>query len=158
MGMVLSEADQVPQHIISSTARRARTTAELAIEAGSWSSSLELTDALYGTSTDGALSVVSGADPGVDHLMLVGHEPTWSALAERLTRARVTVKTATVIAIDLRASAWPTVATSLTYCSPACSRTPAERLAGGTLLISASRPTPSQHDRPSQRHRHRPDA
>lgn len=106
MGVVLAEANQAPQHIISSTATRARTTAELARTAGDWSSTLELTDQLYGTSVDGALQVVAGSDPDIDHLMLVGHEPTWSALVAHLTGASVQIKTATVVAIDLLLNGW----------------------------------------------------
>jgi phosphohistidine phosphatase len=106
MGVVLAHARQAPQHIISSTATRARTTAEIARDAGGWPSSLELSDALYGTSVEGALAVVAGATPDVDHLMLVGHEPTWSALVAHLTGASVQIKTATVVAIDLVLSGW----------------------------------------------------
>ena len=42
MGRYLSNIDQVPGLIISSTALRARNTAELAINAGKWSSDLVL--------------------------------------------------------------------------------------------------------------------
>jgi len=38
--------------------------------------------------------------------MLVGHEPTWSYLAEHLTGGRIAVRTATVLAFDLDASSW----------------------------------------------------
>lgn len=106
MGALLADANQAPQHIISSTAMRARTTAETAMTAGEWPSTLELTDALYSTSVDGALRVAAGCDPGIHHLMLVGHEPTWSALVAHLTGASVQVKTATVVAIDLMTSSW----------------------------------------------------
>lgn len=106
MGKILADADQVPELIISSTATRARTTAELAMSAGQWSTQLELTDALYGTSVEGALRVASGCDPTVGHLMLVGHEPTWSAVVAHLTGAAVQVKTATVVAIDLLTVSW----------------------------------------------------
>jgi phosphohistidine phosphatase len=106
MGIALANANQAPQHVISSSATRAHTTAEIARTAGDWTSTLELTDRLYGTSVDGALQVVAGSDPGIDHLMLVGHEPTWSALVAHLTGASVQVKTATVVAIDLLISGW----------------------------------------------------
>lgn len=106
MGKVLADADQVPELVLSSTATRARTTAELAMSAGGWSTRLELTDALYGTSVEGALRVASDCDPTVGHLMLVGHEPTWSSVVAHLTGAAVQVKTATVVAIDLLAASW----------------------------------------------------
>jgi len=111
MGIVLARAGEAPEHIISSTARRARTTAELAIAAGDWSSTLELSDALYGTSADGALQVAAATDPEISHLMLVGHEPTWSSLIARITGASVQVKTATVVAVDLLSAGWEHVGT-----------------------------------------------
>ena len=41
-----------------------------------------------------------------ERLMLVGHEPTWSYLAERITGGRIAVRTATVLAFDLDAGSW----------------------------------------------------
>ena len=112
MGKLVSKTDQVPDHIISSTATRARTTAEIAGEAGEWGATLELTDALYGTSADGAMRVAAGCDPDVDRLMLVGHQPAWGSLVSALTGAPVQVRTATLVAIDLSISGWGHVETA----------------------------------------------
>ena len=106
MGLVLARARLVPDHAISSSAVRARTTLELARESGEWDTTVEVTDALYGTSPNGALEVAAHAPPDTESLMLVGHEPTWSALAYHLTGGAVTVKTATVVGIDLFIDAW----------------------------------------------------
>lgn len=106
MGLVLANAGLVPDHAITSTAVRARTTLELAREAGGWDTTVEETDELYGTSPLGALEVASRAPADVESLMLVGHEPTWSALAYHLTGGSVTVKTATVVGIDLQVDQW----------------------------------------------------
>jgi phosphohistidine phosphatase len=67
---------------------------------------IEISPALYGTSPDGALEVASRSADGVDSLMLVGHEPTWSGLVHHLTGARVNVKTATVVGIELPGDTW----------------------------------------------------
>jgi phosphohistidine phosphatase len=106
MGMVLANAGVVPDHAFTSSAVRARTTLELAIESGDWATTVEVTDALYGTSPSGALKVAAGAPDEADSVMLVGHEPTWSALAYHLTGGAVTVKTATVVGIDLYVDHW----------------------------------------------------
>jgi phosphohistidine phosphatase len=88
------------------------------LESGEWATTVEVTGDLYGTSPNGALQVASKAPPKVDSLMLVGHEPTWSALAYHLTGGAVTVKTATVVGIDLQVDHWhrlPTVSGYLAF-------------------------------------------
>lgn len=106
MGRVLTRAGLVPDHVITSSAVRARTTLELARSAGGWGSTIEESGTLYGTTAGGALSVAAEAPADVESLMLVGHEPTWSDLAHHLTGGYVTVKTATVIGIDLPIDSW----------------------------------------------------
>jgi phosphohistidine phosphatase len=112
MGRVLARSGHAPDHAITSSAVRARSTLELAGTAGDWSCSVEVTDRLYGTTAHGALEVASGVTSDVSTLMLVGHEPTWSDLAHRLTGGRVTVKTATAIGIDLWVDSWVDVDSS----------------------------------------------
>lgn len=105
MGRVLSSLDRVPHLVISSTAVRARTTAELAIEAGEWSSELRLDRSLYESGPVGVVEVAAGA-PDVGRLMLVGHQPTWSTLVRELTGNRADMKTASVAVIDLGIDGW----------------------------------------------------
>lgn len=107
MGRVLARLDAVPDHIITSSAVRAATTARLAMEAGGWSSTVEETGELYETSVEGALRVAAGAPATAESLMLVGHEPTWGGLVAHLCGGTVQVKTATVVAIDCYAYDWP---------------------------------------------------
>ena len=82
MGRVLSAESLAPSLVISSTAVRARHTAELAIEAGNWAADLVLERALYDEGPSGVITRASAA-PDVPSLMLVGHQPTWSMLAAR---------------------------------------------------------------------------
>ncbi len=109
MGRVLDRMGQVPQLVFSSTALRARSTAELASRAGHWSADIELVEELYGSSPAAVLDVVSGAARAIGFLMIVGHQPTWGDLVEELTGARVQVKTASVIGIDLAIMEWDNV-------------------------------------------------
>lgn len=106
MGRVLARAGLVPDHAITSSALRAKTTLELAHGAGGWECTIDVSDALYGTSVEEALSVASRAPDDARSLMLVGHEPTWSEVVHHLTGGDVTVKTATVIGIDLPGDSW----------------------------------------------------
>lgn len=106
MGRVLAGQELIPDLVISSTAVRARTTAELAIEAGGWGCSLQLDRSLYDSGPKTVLATAAGA-PDVGTLMLVGHQPTWSMLVWELTGARVEMKTATVAVVGADVEAWP---------------------------------------------------
>lgn len=112
MGKLLREADQVPDWVRSSTAVRARTTAELAQGAGGWTCGVELTAALYETTPEGAIGVIQTVPEvrdgrAIDRLMLVGHEPTWSALTSLLIGGgQVQVPTAALVGIDLEIGTW----------------------------------------------------
>ncbi|MEA3502133.1 MAG: histidine phosphatase family protein [Actinomycetota bacterium] len=109
MGLVLRKMGEVPDLVVSSPAVRAEATAALARISGGWDSRLEISDELYGAGPETALGVAARCGGDAERLMLVGHEPTWSLLAERITGGHITVKTATVLAFDLNAASWATV-------------------------------------------------
>ena len=81
---------EVPELVVSSPAVRAETTARILVEA--WGTQLRVDDRLYG----------DAAHP-VDRLLVVGHEPTCSAVVRRLTGGDVAMRTATLAGIDLEA-------------------------------------------------------
>lgn len=105
IGKVLTEHSQTPDLVISSSAVRARTTAQLAAEAGRWASEIVIDSRLYGSGADTVVELASQARE-VGRLMLVGHQPTWSVLVSLLTGDRVEMKTATVAVIAFDLSAW----------------------------------------------------
>jgi phosphohistidine phosphatase len=109
MGRILTERGLAPGLVISSTAVRARTTAQLAIEAGSWTADLILDRRLYESGPDGVLEVAAAA-PDVERLMLVGHQPTWSMLVRHLTGEGADMKTASVAGVELAANGWEQLA------------------------------------------------
>lgn len=111
MGGVISRDDLTPDLVVTSTAVRARTTAELAAEAGGWSCEVRLDQRLYSSGADGVVQV-AGESPPVDTLMLVGHQPTWSILVSVLSGGRVDMKTATVAVIDFEIEAWAELAST----------------------------------------------
>ncbi len=107
MGRLLAALDEAPDLVLTSSAVRARTTAELAAEAGDWNAAIEVRDALYGAGPDGVVEEIMSAPETVGRLMVVGHQPTLGGLVARLTGGNVAVKTATVVIIDLYlGSAW----------------------------------------------------
>ncbi|MFV9671682.1 MAG: SixA phosphatase family protein [Acidimicrobiia bacterium] len=109
MGLVLRKMGEIPDLVISSPAVRAETTAALARISGGWGSRLEIAEELYGTGPESALGVVARCGEDAERLMLVGHEPTWSLLAQHITGGRIVVKTATVLAFDLNIAKWEDV-------------------------------------------------
>lgn len=106
MGEVLAAEELVPDLLISSTAVRARTTSELAVEAGDWACHIALDERLYGGGSETVLSVASAAAPNVDRLMLVGHQPTWSMVVSDLTGEQVDMKTAAVAVVQIDLAEW----------------------------------------------------
>jgi phosphohistidine phosphatase len=105
MGRRLVELDLVPELVVSSTAVRARTTAALAMEKGGWETKLTLEPGFYGTGPETVLGLTAQVT-GVDRLMIVGHQPTWSLVVMGLTGESVEMKTATVAVVDVPIAAW----------------------------------------------------
>jgi len=101
IGRFLAGLGQVPERIVTSSALRALTTARLAAAAGDWTTQIEVDPSLYGTDAHSVLSVVRSQPLGLESLLLVGHQPTWSDLAGRLVGdARVAMPTAGLVRID----------------------------------------------------------
>lgn len=112
MGEVLRDLDLVPDVVISSTATRARSTAELARITGGWPSRLVLEDGLYGASFAETISTASRLGGDHDRIMLVGHEPTWSQTVNHFTGARCAMRTASCAVIELDVRRWADVSTA----------------------------------------------
>ena len=106
MGEVIRELGLVPDLVVSSSAKRARATAELARITGGWNSRLVLEDRLYGASVTETLSVLAHHGSTCVRVMLVGHQPTWSMTVHQLTGGRVAMRTATVADIDMAVTDW----------------------------------------------------
>jgi phosphohistidine phosphatase len=109
MGRVLTDEGEAPALLITSTAVRARTTAQLAAATGGWECEIVLEPKLYGSGADVAVQVAAAA-PDVGRLMLVGHQPAWSILVTVLTGDHVEMKTATVASIGFDIDDWADVA------------------------------------------------
>lgn len=115
IGRQLTDAGLNPELVISSPAVRAISTARLAAEAGGWDCAIREEMAFY----EGSLAQISDivrSSGNLSRVMAVGHQPTWSSLAESLTGEPVDMRTATVAVIERRAvepgsgGAWGTLA------------------------------------------------
>ena len=107
MGRYLSNIDQVPGLTMSSTALRARNTAELAINAGKWSSDLVLEKKIYESSVETLKSIITKQNDEYDSICLVGHEPTFSSFIERCNDSIWSrFPTASMARIDFNINSW----------------------------------------------------
>jgi phosphohistidine phosphatase len=110
LGRFLARAEMVPELVISSTAVRARATAELAAEAGDWSCPIERTSAFYDTDPAAVLAEIATRE-APPRLMVVGHDPTWSELVTLLAGGgAVRLPTAAVACLELPIDSWKTLA------------------------------------------------
>ena len=107
MGRFLAAAGRQPDLAISSTAVRARTTVELAREAGSWDCELRVTRGFYSSGAGPVLEELAGTERTVATLLIAGHQPTWSELVAVLAGgARVDMPTAAVACVRFETSSW----------------------------------------------------
>lgn len=107
MGRFLTDAGTAPDLILSSSAIRALTTAELAAEAGGWDCEIVTNRDLYASDPERVLEMVREINNGVERLLIAGHEPTWSTLVTWLTGGdRVRMPTAAVACLDLPHGGW----------------------------------------------------
>ncbi len=110
MGRFLAHAGEVPDLVLTSTAARARTTAEFAAAAGAWGCALVASRDLYQGGPEAVLRQVRGTAPEVATLLLVGHEPTFSERACRpIGGGRLRLPTAAAARIDFDVDRWEEV-------------------------------------------------
>jgi phosphohistidine phosphatase len=105
IGEVLTARGLAPDLVVTSSAVRAFTTAELAAEAGGWTCGIEVEPLLYSAISSQVIERAANA-PAVERVMLVGHQPTWSAVVADLTGQDVDMKTAAVAVIEVPIEVW----------------------------------------------------
>lgn len=107
MGQFLASVEIAPDLILTSSAVRARTTAELLREAGSLTCALELRPQFYGGGPDEVLAELRRLDESVSTVLVVGHEPTWSSLVGLLVGGgRHVMVTAALASLQLGIRSW----------------------------------------------------
>ncbi len=110
MGKWLRSIDQVPAFLVSSSAVRARTTLQLAKEAGQWGGDIHIVSDLYDASVYDYVAVARQTPEQFDSVILTGHEPTCSMTTSLLVGgAAVRFPTATMARIDLHIDSWQEV-------------------------------------------------
>ena len=106
MGRALEERDLVPGRILSSTAKRARHTAELVIENLPFEGNFSQHRELYHAGVDEYLDALAGLPDETDCVMLVGHNPGMAEFVDFLTDRPEMMTTANVAVIQLPIESW----------------------------------------------------
>ncbi len=101
----LLEAQGWPDHVLSSSAVRARNTAEIALKQASQPPTLEICPELYGAGPEEVLHTLAEKAQG-NSTLTAGHEPTCSGLVRLLTGATCRFPTAALARIDLPIDDW----------------------------------------------------
>lgn len=108
VGATLTAVGLAPDHVVSSTAVRARSTADRANDGGGWGLDVVPDRRLYESDVATTLDVLA-TSPDVGAVLLVGHQPTWSALVAHLSGGAVAMRTSTVAVLDLLVADWTDV-------------------------------------------------
>lgn len=108
MGERLKAMGVSPDHVVSSPAKRAITTARKVCEAlGYPKKRIEQAESIYDARPEDTMAVIHGADPAHDSLMVFGHNPTTTDLANALANADIdNVPTLGVLCITFDTDAW----------------------------------------------------
>jgi phosphohistidine phosphatase len=107
MGRHLAERGVAPDVILSSTALRSRTTAELIAKALGFDAARIVTDErLYAASADEVLRVIGEIDGDASSAMVVGHNPETASLAHRLSDEIHAMPTCAVAEFTFDVDAW----------------------------------------------------
>ncbi len=111
MGKFLVASGTLPDRIVTSTAKRARTTLELACKAGGLTAPVREARELYGAGPTDLLREIHAADDAADVLLLVGHQPGWGETVSRLIGGgAVQFPTAALARVDVDVQQWRDVA------------------------------------------------
>ena len=114
MGRLLASEDLLPDRIVTSTAERARRTAELVAGTAGFTGDLVASDTLYHATAGELLEVVTELDAGDGRVLLIGHNPGMEEVLYRLTREYQSVVTATLAHLQFGVAGWSEIASAPT--------------------------------------------
>jgi phosphohistidine phosphatase len=106
VGKFLREQKLRPDLVISSPAKRTRETIALVLEAAQLETEVRYDERIYEASVSRLLEVVSEIEDDKTDVMLVGHNPGFENLLERLTTESARMPTAALARIILNAEKW----------------------------------------------------
>ncbi len=106
VGRFLRDEDLVPDLIVSSTAVRARKTAQKAAKQCNYERAIELDEQLYLGNAQTHYSVVRKVEPGCKRLLVVCHNPGISDFVNQITSGDEEMPTAGLAVIQLPIKSW----------------------------------------------------
>jgi phosphohistidine phosphatase len=106
MGEHIQEEDLVPQHILSSSAVRAKQTVKLFIENCDFDGEVDYLGSFYFADLSSFLVELSALPENIDRVMVVGHNPDLELLLEHLVLEYARLPTATVACVELPVDTW----------------------------------------------------
>jgi phosphohistidine phosphatase len=106
MGKLLKDKKIVPDLIISSTAVRAKKTAEAVAETAKYKSDIRLEPRLYLAGTQTMIQVLQETSDPIKRVMIVGHNPGQENLVQELTGRAEPFPTAALAQIELPIKKW----------------------------------------------------
>ncbi len=112
MGRLVAERGLRPDVIVSSTARRARWTADEVAQHSGYEGTVQLERHLYLASPDEIVDVVRNVAGAAERVMVVGHNPGLEDLVSRLAGRPETLPTAALAEISLPIRSWKDLAVS----------------------------------------------
>jgi len=105
-GQALAAAHFSPQRILSSSAPRAFETAELVADCCGYGAELQAEPALYLAEEGPYLNALRSLPDPLTRVLLVGHNPTLSALARKLGALGAELRPADYVELPLELAAW----------------------------------------------------
>ncbi len=106
VGQYIKENQLLPDLILSSTARRARDTAQAVADESGYTGQVEYYQDLYLSDTACYLDILQCQPDSASRIMVVGHNPDLEDLLTLLTDVSEHLTTAALVFIDLPISSW----------------------------------------------------
>jgi phosphohistidine phosphatase len=111
MAQVMRSRGDMPELLLSSTAKRAKQTAAAFYEVFSGEDpDLELEGRLYLASVGDLLRIINDVEDRYDKIAIIGHNPGISQLVSYLSQEELEMPTTSVVRIDFGANSWQEVA------------------------------------------------
>ena len=109
MGKHLRQEGLVPDRILTSSAKRARKTANKVAKASGYAGKVKKLDAFYDTVSGVYFETLQALPNKYQRVMVVGHNPTMEELVNHLTRHIKRMPTAALAHIELPIERWETL-------------------------------------------------
>ena len=108
MGKLIRDKDLIPSSIISSTALRAKTTAELVAKGCSYQGDIVLNQSLYEAKPKDYLAILERLSDRYSNVLIVGHNPTVEDTIQMLTDSSdlVAIPSCTLAHLSLPIEKW----------------------------------------------------